>query len=255
MVFLPDSLLSAIFRCLEAPADFALCACVSRRWRVLSKSAHPHRLLIDWQDREEYLYGRLFWVCDKPLRGQLTDVKCLTLDVNQDIYQPGSETDLLHMRSIMTIMKSLSLHSCTFETCLIGAEVYKFLPNSIRSVTDLNCDRLNACLCQPLAEPCFSNLSTFCVENLWLETDNPWFDKPPVHLQRLTVTSHFYADKAASLRLAELFPALDFVDVTVDAIEQSEGTLQRLLELPQLNRAHFRFFGYAKASRMGVGSP
>ena len=72
MVFLPDSLLSAVFSCLDAPADFAHCACVSRRWRALSKSAHPYRLLIDWQDREEYLYGRLFWVCDKLSRGQLT---------------------------------------------------------------------------------------------------------------------------------------------------------------------------------------
>ena len=205
MVFLPDSLLSAIFRCLDAPADFAVCACVSRRWRALSKSAHPHRLLIDWQDREEYLSGRLFWVCDKLSRGQLTDVKCLSLDMNQELYQ--SETDVLQLRSIMTIIKCLALHSCTFDTYLIGAEVYKFLPDSIRIVTDLSGDRLHDHLCQPLAEPCFSNLSTFCVVYLWLET-NPWFDKPHVHLQSLTVTGQFYADKAASLRLAELFPAL-----------------------------------------------
>ena len=253
MVFLPDSLLSAIFRCLDAPADFAHCACVSRRWRALSKSAHPYRLLIDWQAREEYLYGRLFWLCDKLARGQLTDVKCLTLDVNQDIYQ--SETDLLQLRSIMTIMKCLALHSCTVDTYLIEAEVYKFLPDSIRNVTDLTCNQFNAYLCQPMAEPCFGNISTFCVENLWLETDNPWFDKPPVHLQRLTVTGQFYADKAASLRLAEIFPALNFVDVTVKPIEETEGTLQRLLELPQLNRAHFRFFGDVIASRLVLDLP
>lgn len=191
---------------------------MSRRWRALSKSAHPYRLLLDWQDREEYLYGRLFWVCDKLSRGQLTDVRCLTLDVNQDIEQ--SVTDSLQLRSIMTIMKCLALHSCTFNTSWIGAEIYKFLPDSIRNVTDLTCNELNAYFCQPMAEPCFSNISALCVGTLWLETDNPWFDKPPVHLQRLTVTGQFYAYKSALLRLAELFPALKFIDVTVNETQR-----------------------------------
>ena len=63
----------------------------------------------------------MFWVCDKLSRGQLTDVKCLSLDMNQELYQ--SETDVLQLRSIMTIIKCLALHSCTFDTYLIGAEV------------------------------------------------------------------------------------------------------------------------------------
>ncbi len=253
MVFLPDSLLPAVFSCLDAPADFALCACVSRRWRALSKSAYPRRLVIDWQDREEYLHGRLFWVCDKLSRGQLTDVKCLTLDVKQDIYE--SETDQLQMRSIKTMMKCLALHSCTFDSYMVGWDVYKFLPDTIRNVTDYqSCEHLSALCCQPLAEPCFSNLSTFCVESLWVETDFPWFDKPPVCLQRLTVTG-FYADKAALLRLAELFPALNFIDVTVEPEEESEGILQRLLKIPQLNRAHFRFSGSRTASRLVLDLP
>ncbi len=254
MVFLPDSLLSAIFRCLDAPADFALCACLSRRWRALSKSAHPYRLLIDWQDKEEYLYGRLFWMCDKLSRGHLTGVKCLTLDLKHEMYR--SEKGQLQMRSIMTIMKCRALHSCTFDSYESGEEVYKVLPDSVRDVTDyLSNDRLNSCLRAPVAEPCFSNLSTFCVENLWLETNDAWFDKPPVHLQRLTVTGQFCADKAASLCLAELFPASNFIDVTVNAIEETEGTLQQLLDLPQLNRAQFRFFGEITASRMVLDLP
>lgn len=155
----------------------------------------------------------------------------------------------------MTIIKCLALHSCTFDTYLIGAAVHIFLPDSLRIVIDLSGDRLHDHLCQPLANPCFSNLTTFCVVYLWLETNNPWFDKPPVHLQRLTVTGQFYADKAASLRLAELCPALNFVDVTVDAIEQSEGTLQRLLVLPQLNSAYFRFLDDVTASRMVLDLP
>lgn len=44
-------------------------------------------------------------------------------------------------------------------------------------------------------------------------------------------------------RFAELFPALTFIDVSVNPTIEGRQVLQQLLLLPQLATAHFRFSG------------
>ena len=75
--FVGDSARFASFcrlSCLDVPADFARGACVNRQRRTSSKPAYPRayprRLIINWQNSEQYLYGRLFWICNKVSRGQ-----------------------------------------------------------------------------------------------------------------------------------------------------------------------------------------
>ena len=147
------------------------------------------------------------------------------------------------------MMKCLPLHSCTFDSNRVGKQIYKFLPDSIRHITDTaegNSEKVQDWDVAALSEPCLTSISALHLKFLPLH-DMSWFDHRPVSLQCLTVSQVFYCSKEVLLRFAELFPALTFVDVAVNPNEQGAQILQQLLHLPQLARAHFRF------SRLCVG--
>lgn len=176
MVSLPDVLLSVVFSWLGAPADYARCACVNRQWRTSSKAAHPHQLVIGWQDSEGVPFRPS--VLDVLSRGQLTELWRITL--NCAVF--GKHENKFHMRSIMTVMKCLPLQSCTFE----GDRGHKFLPDSIRSVRDdFYSYRRPFWDDTAFKEPCFKSITSMHLAYLQLNNRITWFNKPPVRLQRL----------------------------------------------------------------------
>ena len=193
---------------------------------------------MDWPDRKDLVYGRLFWLCDKLSRGQLTDLKSFTL------CHLGGHATIHQMRHLVPMMKCLPLHSCTIDSSKMGQEVYKFLPDSIRCVTDESWSYSDPFWNdEVLTEPCFKNLTTLHVMYLRLNAKDTWVGSPPVNLQHLTVSKTFTCSEKVLPHFAEMFPALTSVDVTALCIDRRVRVLQQLLQLPQLARADFHFSG------------
>ena len=253
MVFWPDELLDVVLGWMDVPADYARCACVNRQWRASSRSAHPHHLVIDWQDSFECLNAREFWMCDKIRRGRLNSVKDMTLDL-ESCDSPEDYDG--HLRSIKTIISCLPLESCTLDSDDIGCDVYSFLPDSIRHSKDKQTHKqFGAITMKPFRQACFRNLGTFHVAIFGL-LHHCWLSNPPTRLRHLTVTDCFFASHSVLPRLAELFPALVSFDVAVLPSISAQQQLQELLLLPHLAKAHVRFserdidLGPDKTSRM-----
>ena len=242
---LPDDIVVRIFEFVREPAVYARSACVSRQCCTVSKLAAPHRLILDWDNEHEgldfqFIDGLIDWMCDKLWRGRLFSLKDLTLVVLYSIYIKHEEE--LRVKSIKTLMKSLPLYSCTFDSHNILEDVYNFLPDSIREVWDgNNQDCLEVWQCA-LAPSCFRHISTYNLSSLFLDPTHDWMQtSQPVCLQHLTVRDYFDVHNHVLDILATAFPVLESIDVTVPVTKHTELVLDHMLQLPKLQSAHFRF--------------
>ena len=69
------------------------------------------------------------------------------------------------------MMKCLPLHSCTFDSNRVGKQVYRFLPDSIRHITDTAeapCKKVQDWDVTVLSEPCLTSLSALHLKHLLL---------------------------------------------------------------------------------------
>lgn len=143
---------------------------------------------------------------------------------------------------LFAIMRCLPLRSCTFDSNFVSSDIYQFLPDTIRTVTDeANGNSLGCLTPEPLAQPCFRYIHTLEVSCFHVNTNHPWLLSPPRCLQRLVVKHDFWCDSATELRLNEMLPALVSIKLAVFIDGATERTLQQILQLPMLIKAHIKF--------------